>query len=51
MKYAFVSLSILAIWIAITVLIVELEYSGLLLPITALIMTIALFLIGFSGQK
>ena len=51
MRYAFVSLSILAIWIAIVLLVVFLDLNTLMLPLVALIMTITLFEIGFGGKK
>lgn len=51
MKYIFVAISIISIWVAITLLVVNLEYTGLLLPMVALALTIILFLIGFSEKK
>lgn len=51
MKYAFVSTSIIVIWIAIISIVYSLEQSGIFLPLTALFMTIALFYIGFGGKK
>lgn len=51
MRYAFVSLSILAIWIAIVLLVVFLDINTLMLPLVALVMTITLFEIGFGGKK
>ena len=51
MRYAFVSLSVLAIWIAIVLLVVFLKLETLMLPLVALIMTIILFEIGFEGKK
>jgi len=51
MKYAFVTLSILAIWISVILIVVFLNYEGTLLPILALFMTVALFLIGFGSKK
>lgn len=51
MRYAFVSLSVLAIWIAIVLLVVFLKLETLMLPLVALIMTIILFEIGFGGKK
>lgn len=51
MRYAFVSLSILAIWVAIILLVIFLHLDSLMLPLVALIMTIILFEIGFSEKK
>lgn len=51
MRYLFVSVSIISIWIAIILIISTLNYSGMLLPIVALVMTIVLFEIGFGGNK
>lgn len=51
MKYAFVSLSILVIWIAICLIVIFLDYNSIFLPITALVMTIFLFVIGFGCKK
>ena len=51
MRYAFVSLSVLAIWIAIVLLVVFLKLETLMLPLVALVMTIILFEIGFGGNK
>lgn len=51
MKYAFVTFSILAIWISLVVVIVSLNYNDVLLPIIGLILTVILFEIGFGGKK
>lgn len=51
MRYVFVSLSIIAIWVAVVLMVIFLNYEGIVLPITALIMTVILFLIGFGGKK
>ena len=51
MRYAFVSISIIAIWISMLVLIIATEYSGIVLPIVALILTIILFEIGIASKK
>jgi hypothetical protein len=51
MKYAFVTISIIAIWIATIIVVYFLEYQGIFLPIIALIMTVILFIIGFAGKK
>lgn len=51
MKYAFVTISILAIWLSIVGIVLVLDYKGILLPIVGLVMTIVLFEIGFGGKK
>lgn len=51
MKYAFVSLSIIAIWIAIILIVIFLDYNEITLPIVALLMTLVLFFIGFRSKK
>jgi hypothetical protein len=51
MKYAFVSLSVLAVWMAIILVIYFLKYEGVLLPLLAIFMTVALFIIGFVRKK
>lgn len=51
MKYAFVTLSILAIWVAIIVIILSLNYEGIILPLLGLVMSLFLFEIGFGGKK
>ncbi len=51
MKYAFVSISILFMWLAILLIIVSLNYDEITLPLLALVMTIILFSIGFGGKK
>ncbi|MDE5539738.1 MAG: hypothetical protein K2J20_04555 [Bacilli bacterium] len=51
MKYLFVSLSILAIWISLILIVIFLNYNGLTLPLIALIMTTILFEIGFRSNK
>ena len=51
MRYAFVSLSIVAIWIAVILMVIFLNYEGIMLPLVALGMTIILFWIGFGGKK
>ncbi len=50
MKYAFVTLSIISIWIATIMIVVFLDYDKIVLPIIALIMTSILFEIGFGGK-
>lgn len=51
MKYAFVSISIIVIWFAIILIVYSLEQSGIFLPLTALVMTMVLFYIGFGGKN
>lgn len=51
MKYLFVSLSIIVIWIAIILIVYALESTELFLPLIALFMTVILFYIGFGGKK
>lgn len=51
MKYLFVSLSIIVIWIAIILIVYSLESTELFLPLIALFMTVILFYIGFGGKK
>jgi len=50
MKYAFVSVSIVFIWIATIMLVYFLRTDDILLPVTALLMTVALFFIGFAKK-
>ncbi len=50
MRYAFVTLSIIAIWVSITILTYILDYTGLVLPILALVLTIIIFEIGIGGN-
>lgn len=51
MRYAFVTLSIVAIWVSITILTYMLNYNGLVLPILALSLTIIIFEIGIGGKR
>lgn len=51
MRYAFVSLSIIAIWISILVLIAKTNYNGIVLPITAIVLTIIIFEIGIASKR
>ena len=51
MKYAFVTFSIIFIWIAVILITMSTETNSILLPITALTMTIILFFIGFRSKK
>lgn len=50
MRYAFVALTIVAIWTSITILSFVLDYSGIMLPILALALTIIIFEIGIGGK-
>lgn len=51
MRYAFVSISILAIWLAIILMVIFLDQKGITLPLVALGMTVVLFEIGFGVKK
>jgi hypothetical protein len=51
MKYAFVTISIIAIWIAVILMVIFLKQKDIMLPLVALIMTVILFAIGFGGKK
>ena len=51
MKYAFVTISIAAIWVSITLVVATLDYKELLLPLTGLGLTLALFILGFGGKN
>lgn len=51
MRYAFVTLSIVAIWVSITILTYMLNYNSLVLPILALVLTIIIFEIGIGGKR
>ena len=50
MKYAFVVLAILAVWLGAILLAVFNPEIGLFLPIFTLIMTVILFVIGFRKK-
>ena len=50
MKYASVTISILAIWIATILLIIFSNYEGIVLPLVTLGMTLLLFIIGFRSK-
>ena len=50
MKYAFVVLAVLAIWLGVILLAVFNPGAGIFLPIFAIALTVILFLIGF-GKK
>lgn len=51
MKYAFVTIGILAIWISIISIVIFLDYNEILLPLIGLFMTVIMFFIGFGGNK
>jgi hypothetical protein len=51
MKYAFVTISIIAIWIAVFLMVIFLKQKDIMLPLVALIMTVILFAIGFGGKN
>ncbi|MDE5629986.1 MAG: hypothetical protein K2I70_00150 [Bacilli bacterium] len=51
MRYAFVSLSIIAIWISILVLIIVTDYPSIVLPVIALVLTVIIFEIGVCSKK
>jgi hypothetical protein len=51
MRYAFVFLSILAIWVALLLLAGETKINGLFLAVVVLFMTVILFLIGFQRGR
>ncbi|MDR2064021.1 MAG: hypothetical protein LBQ02_04550 [Candidatus Nomurabacteria bacterium] len=51
MKYAFVTISIIAVWVATVMVVCFLDYQGVFLPIVALVMTVALFIMGFASKK
>lgn len=51
MRYLFVSISIIAIWVSILVLIIATNYEGIILPIIALILTIIIYEMGIASKK
>lgn len=51
MKYAFVVVAILAVWVGTIFLAVCNPGIGMFLPIFAMVMTVILFLIGFGKKK
>lgn len=51
MKYAFVTLSIIVIWMAIVGIILILDYQSFWLPLVGFVLTIILFEIGFGSKK
>jgi hypothetical protein len=50
MKYGFVSIAIIAVWIGTLALAIETQLNGTFLGCVALFMTLALFLIGFGRR-
>lgn len=51
MKYAFVILAILAIWLGTILLAIFNSAVGMFLPIFAIILTVILFVIGFGKKQ
>ena len=51
MKYAFVILAILAIWLGTVLLAIFSNGVGIFLPIFAIVMTVILFVIGFGKKQ
>lgn len=51
MKYAFVILAILAIWLGTILLAIFINGVGVFLPIFAIVMTVILFVIGFGKKQ
>ena len=51
MKYAFVVLAILAVWLGMILLAFCNPEVGIFLPIFAIILTVVLFLIGFGKKR
>lgn len=51
MKYAFVTLAILAIWLGVVLLAVFNPGVGIFLPVFAMILTLVLFIIGFGKKQ
>lgn len=51
MKYAFVTISIAAIWLSIVLIVASLNYQSILLPMVGLALTLALFILGFGGKN
>lgn len=50
MKYLFVSLAILAVWVGTILIVAFLKNTNILLPLVALAMSLVLFLIGFAKK-
>lgn len=51
MKYAFMTLAILAVWLGVVLLAVFNGGVGIFLPIFAIVMTVLLFIIGFGKKQ
>jgi hypothetical protein len=51
MRYAFVFVSILAIWFAMLLLASKTDIDGLYLAVLVIVMTVILFLIGFQRGR
>lgn len=51
MKYAFVIVVVLAVWVGTILLAVCRPEIGIFLPVFAIVMTVILFLIGFGKRK
>lgn len=51
MKYMFVVIAILAVWVGVILLAIANSSIGIFLPIFAMVMTLVLFLIGFGKKK
>lgn len=51
MKYAFVVVAILAVWLGMILLAICNPGMGMFLPVFAVVMTVVLFLIGFEKKK
>ena len=51
MKYAFVTLAIVSVWLAVIMIAAFLGVDGNFLPLVALGMSVVLFLIGFVRKK
>lgn len=51
MKYAFVVVAVLAVWLGVILLAICNPGMGIFLPVFAVAMTVVLFLIGFGKKK
>lgn len=51
MKYAFVIIAILALWVGMILLVMCDSVTGIFLPSFAVAMTVILFLVGFGKKK
>lgn len=51
MRYAFMTLAILAVWVGTILLAIWNQYLGIFLPLFAIILTVVLFIIGFRAKK